>query len=133
MDEVTAATCRRFFDAIEQGDVEAAAAVYAPDAVIWHNTDEAATSREASIAVLRDIVRNLEDRRYADRRVATFATGFVQQHVLIGQMGDGTTFRLPACVVATVRDGLITRLDEYYDRQTVERQVAQVDPSATRP
>ncbi len=131
MDETIASTCRRFFDAIERGDVEAAAALYAPNAVIWHNTDEVATSREASVAVVRDIARNLHDRRYADRRVATFATGFVQQHILIGRLADGTGFRLPACVVGTVEHGLIVRFDEYYDQLTVDRQTAPHDQSTT--
>ena len=29
----------RFFRAIEAGNVEAIRAIYAPDAVIWHNND----------------------------------------------------------------------------------------------
>ncbi|MCC7257297.1 MAG: DUF4440 domain-containing protein, partial [Gammaproteobacteria bacterium] len=37
-DDITA-LARRFFDAIEQGDIATVRAIYAPDAVIWHNTD----------------------------------------------------------------------------------------------
>ena len=133
MDETIASICQRFFDAIERGDVEAAADLYAPHAVIWHNTDEGATSREASVAVVRDIVRHLHDRRYAGRRVATFATGFVQQHVLIGRLADGTEFRLPACVVGTVEQGLIVRFDEYYDQLTVDRQTTPHEQAPARP
>ena len=83
--------------------------------------------------MVRDIVRNLHDRHYADRRVATFATGFVQQHVLIGRLADGTKFRLPACVVATVEQGLIVRFDEYYDQSTVDRQTAPHEQATARP
>jgi ketosteroid isomerase-like protein len=35
--------------------------------------------------------------------------------VLRGTVGDGVPVEIPACLVATIRDGRITRLDEYLD------------------
>jgi ketosteroid isomerase-like protein len=56
------------------------------------------------------------DRAYVDRRLAVFPTGFVQQHVLRGtRTQDGVVVELPACLVAEVADGRITRLDGYFD------------------
>ena len=39
----------------------------------------------------------------------------MQQHVLEATLPDGTRWSLDACVVVRVKDGLITRLDEYID------------------
>ena len=46
--------------------------------------------------------------------------GFVQQHVLRGtRKHDGARLALPAYVVCAVKDGKITRLDEYFDSARV--------------
>jgi ketosteroid isomerase-like protein len=39
----------------------------------------------------------------------------VQQHVLRGVAPNGTALEIPACIVCTVRDGRIVRLEEYLD------------------
>lgn len=117
-----AAVCEQFFDAIEQGDLDRVTQLYAADVVVWHNADEIATTREENLAVLRRVTAILHDRCYADRRVAVYETGFVQQHVLLGRLAGGEVFRLPACIVCAVHDGRITRLDEYYDQKTVDAQ-----------
>ncbi len=120
MDEAAIrALAQRFFDAIEAGDIDTVAATYAPDAVIWHNTDEAESSREDNLAVLRGFIRGIPERRYAERRVAVFEGGFVQQHVLKAVRADGIAVTLPACIVCQVNDGHITRLDEYFDAAQV--------------
>ena len=41
--------------------------------------------------------------------------GFVQQHVVRGRNALGEEFAIPACLVVTVVEGRITRLDEYLD------------------
>jgi ketosteroid isomerase-like protein len=49
-----------------------------------------------------------------------FPGGFVQQHVLRGtRKHDGERLALPACIVCAVKDGKITRLDEYFDSARV--------------
>jgi hypothetical protein len=35
--------------------------------------------------------------------------------VLCGIAPDGTDIAMPACIVATVSDGLVTRMNEYLD------------------
>lgn len=104
----------RLFAAITAGDVDAVRALYAPDAVVWHNTDGIAQSAEENLRVLGWVVRHLEARRYDEVRRAATDSGFVQQHVLRGSV-RGTPIAIPACIVATVRDGRITRIDEYLD------------------
>ena len=39
----------------------------------------------------------------------------IQQHILTTRLADGQTFTLPAAMFITVRDGLITRIEEYLD------------------
>ena len=45
----------------------------------------------------------------------TFADGFVIQYTLNGTMETGHRGALWICIVARVRDGRITRIDEYMD------------------
>ncbi|MBL8549444.1 MAG: nuclear transport factor 2 family protein [Hyphomonadaceae bacterium] len=113
------AMATRFFDAIEQGDVDTVAATYAPGAKIWHNTDELENTREENIEVLRNMVRRSKSRKYTERRLQVFSGGFVQQHVLKAERGDGFKLHLPACIVCAVSNGQITRLDEYFDSAVV--------------
>jgi ketosteroid isomerase-like protein len=110
------ALAQRFFDCVEQGDIEGLIACYAPDAKIWHNTDGLEQSPADNRATLTGMVKRIENRRYEDRRVAVFPGGFVQQHVLRGtRVHDGAPVSLPACIVCAVEHGVITRLDEYFD------------------
>lgn len=55
------------------------------------------------------------DFRYEDRVVTGTDEGFVEEHMVCGTLPDGSALRLPACVVAEVRDGRIVRLREYLD------------------
>ncbi len=105
----------KLFAAIMAGDIEAVEALYAPDMAVWHNTDGIAQRRDENLRTLRWVVRNLQGLRYEEIRRQATTSGFVQQHVLRATMADGAPVEIPACIVATVEDGLITRIDEYLD------------------
>jgi ketosteroid isomerase-like protein len=109
------ALAKRFFDAIEAGDVEAVGACYADDVVIWHNTDGAAQGKADNLQVLSGLVRGFPTRSYAERRLTAFPGGFVQQHVLRATNRSGGQRELAAAIVCAVSGGKITRLDEYFD------------------
>ncbi len=110
------ALAKRFFDSVEQGDVETLVDCYAPDAEIWHNTDDLIQGPQDNKAVLTGMVARIRDRLYDNRRVVVFPGGFMQQHVLRGvRVHDDVAVTLPACVICAVVDGRITRLDEYFD------------------
>jgi ketosteroid isomerase-like protein len=64
-------------------------------------------------------VRNLGELSYTDIRRSAIDDGFVQRHVLVATNRAGRRVEVPACVVATVRDGHIIRLDEYLDSAAV--------------
>lgn len=110
------ALARRFFDAVEAGDIDTLIACYAPDARIWHNTDQLEQTPEDNRATLAAMTTRIHDRSYDERRVSVFPGGFVHQHVLRGtRIQDGVRVELPACIVCQVNEGRITRLDEYFD------------------
>ncbi len=105
----------RFVAAIEEGDVEAARACLTPDAGIWHNFDDVTQSVDDNMKVLEWMKRNARSRHYEVRRVVPLEDGFLQQHVLRFETANGEHIAAHACVVATVKDGLITRIEEYLD------------------
>ena len=109
------ALAKRFFDAVEQGDIATLRACYADDAAIWHNTDNLEQTPDDNAATLAGFVERIPTRRYTERRLRVFDGGFAQQHVLVGTRKDGVEVRLPACLVCEVTDGKIRRLDEYLD------------------
>lgn len=110
------AMATQFFDSIEQGDVETMQNSFAPDAEIWHNTDELIVTVEQTVQTLSGMITRIENRRYADRRLTVFPGGFVQQHVVTGnRVHDDVEVRLPCAIICKVDNGKITRLDEYFD------------------
>jgi ketosteroid isomerase-like protein len=113
------AVADRLFAAIEAGDVDAVRGLYDPAVEVWHNTDRAGQGREANLATLDWVVRNLKGLRYTDVRRSATDDGFVQRHVLVATNRAGRRVEVPACIVATVREGRITRLDEYLDSAAV--------------
>jgi ketosteroid isomerase-like protein len=109
------ALAARFFAAIQAGDIDAISEIYAPDAVIWHNTDQVEQSVEQNLVVLRWVTEHVKGWHYEDVRRTCFPGGFVQQHMGKGTAPSGLPVAMPACIVATVRDGRVTRIDEYID------------------
>jgi len=107
-------TADKLFHAIENGDVEAIRNIYSADTKIWHNNDNIAQSVEQNLAVLKWVITNIKGLKYTEVRRQPTPSGFVQQHVLRGRFKD-KELALPACIVATVEGGKITRLDEYLD------------------
>jgi uncharacterized protein len=105
----------RFFTALEAGDIETLRAIYAPDALIWHNDDLIEQSVEDNLKVLQGLHRAVSGLHYDVIRRAPAADGVLQQHVLRGSLPDGTAVELHAAMYLQVRDGRITRIEEYLD------------------
>ncbi len=114
MNESAMQAADKLFRAIENGDVDAIRNIYTPETKIWHNNDGIAQSVDQNLAVLKWVITNIKNVKYTEVRRQPTPTGFVQQHVLRGRFKDND-IALPACIVATVEDGHITRLDEYLD------------------
>jgi uncharacterized protein len=108
-------TVIRFFAALEAGDIATLRAIYAPDAVIWHNDDLLEQPVEDNLKVLQGLHRAVSGLRYDVVRRVPAADGILQQHVLRGNLPDGTEVELHAAMYLQVRDGHVTRIEEYLD------------------
>jgi len=75
-----------FFDAIERGDIDAVRAIYAPDAIVWHNTDGLAQPVADNLATLTNFIKFVARAPlHTERRLDVFDGGFVEQHLLKGK------------------------------------------------
>ena len=107
--------CERFFDAYENKRADILDELYSDDCIIWHNVFGKDTTREDNIAGMRSD-KGQRRRTYNDRVINVFHDGFVIQYSLNGVMHNGYVGpALWICIVGTVRDGQITRIDEYMD------------------
>lgn len=109
----------RLFDAVERGDVDALREIYAPNCEIWHNTDQQVQTVDQNLRTIGWIAANVSNFRYEEIQRQATETGFVEQHLTRGTGPSGKEFTVPACIVCTVVDGRITRLDEYLDSAQV--------------
>ncbi len=110
----------RFFRATFAGDAAAARKFYAPDAVIWHNTDRVEIGVEENMRIIEWFARILPDQKCKVIRREVLSDGFLQQDVLEATLPDGSRFTQTSCVIVRMRDGLIVRLDEYVDSAEIE-------------
>jgi ketosteroid isomerase-like protein len=108
-------TVNRFFAAIEAGDIEQVKAIYAPDCLIWHNDDLLEQPVGDNLKVLAGLHRAVSGLRYDVVRRAVTDHGVIQQHVLRGSLPNGAEVALHAAMYLQVRDGHITRIEEYLD------------------
>jgi ketosteroid isomerase-like protein len=104
-----------FLRASEAGDVERLRSMYAPDAVVWHNVDGKEQSVDEGLAMVSWAREHLNGLHHDEVRRQRTEHGFVQQHVLRATTPSGAELSVPACIVVTVQDGKVTRLDEYID------------------
>ena len=100
---------KALFDAFTTGDDDAARALCAPDvqAIQNHQPPITLTQLLQFAAAVRGVAT---DYHYAEVVCTETPSGFVEEHSVRGTLPNGEQFRLPACVVGEVRDGLITQL-----------------------
>jgi ketosteroid isomerase-like protein len=114
--DLVADVANSLFAAIERGDYDAVAAMWADDVTVWHSGDAADDDRVRALKVIRWFIRSTTTRSYdiLDRRF--FDGGFVQQHVLRADGVNGASITLRVCIVIEVgADGLVSRVAEYFD------------------
>ena len=114
-DEETLALADRMFRDIEKGDLDDLRECYDPSIVVWANYDDREHDLDGSMRLLGWLCAKLRDRHYDVKRRDVIPGGFLQEHVLCGTAPDGSAVAMPACIVATVADGRITRMHEYLD------------------
>ena len=115
-DAVVTDVADRLFAAIERSEVATVAQLFSPAVAVWKSGDTRDNDHARSVKIIKWFVDATVERRYEvlDRQV--FDGGFVQQHVLRAQGRTGATIAMRVCIVIKVgADGLITRIDEYFD------------------
>jgi uncharacterized protein len=103
------------FEALLAGDGGKLEELFDPAAVLWHNFTGHEDGRAAFVPGFVRFAGMVQGLKFEDvRRVGT-PTGFVEQHTLTGRTADGTPVAIRECLIGTVKDGRITRLNEYLD------------------
>ena len=106
----------RLFGAIARSDIGAVAQLFSPDVAVWHSGDVRDNDHRRSVKIIDWFITTTVDRRYEIRDRHVFDGGFVQQHVLHATAHTGASIAMRVCIVIKVGpDGLITRIDEYFD------------------
>ncbi len=121
MSESHLEVARALVAAVEVGDIDAVSALYTDDVAVWHNHDNKTQTKAESLAMMTGFVNNIHNRKYIDIRVQATESGFVQQHTLTGSLASGSVMSIPCCLIVTVVDGRISRLDEYLDPAAIPR------------
>ena len=103
-----------------RGDVAGIDALYTDDAKVWRNFDGRELSKAQILKVVAFLANGVTELNYEVSRVQPTDTGFVQQHTLQCVAKNGEKVNAPACLVATVVDGKISRLEEYLDSNALK-------------
>jgi ketosteroid isomerase-like protein len=106
----------QLFAAISGGDIDAVTALWSDDVTVWHSGDERDNDKARALKVIRWYVGATTYRHYEvlDRQV--FDSGFVQQHLLHSTTNSSEDVTMRVCLVVKIGDdGLIQRIDEYFD------------------
>jgi ketosteroid isomerase-like protein len=106
---------KAFIDALQAGDVDAARACLCEDAGIWHNFDDVDQTVDQNMALFEWMKRKSSARSYEITRLEEIEGGYLQQHILHMKNLAGESFAMHACVIVKVRDGRISRIEEYLD------------------
>ena len=103
------------FRAIEASDVGMIDELWNDDIAVWHSGDQTDNDRARAMRVICWFINRTSTRHYEilDRRL--FEGGFVQQHVLHASGERGSIDMRVCIVVRLAENGLISRIDEYFD------------------
>lgn len=112
---VISAVADRLFHAIEKGDIATVERLWSDDVVVWKVADRD-RDKDRALRIITWFMDTTTDRRYEILERRLFDGGFVQQHVLHADGRNGKSIAMRVCIVIKVNaDGLIDRIDEYFD------------------
>jgi ketosteroid isomerase-like protein len=102
------------FAALANRDDDAVRALCTTDLQVRQNNDPP-MDLETVLQFNRAVHRVVKDFRYREPRRSATATGFVEEHKVVGVLPDGSNLDLAVCVVADLEDGRVSDLREYLD------------------
>ena len=106
----------RLFTAIEKGDAATVEALWDADVLVWKSAEPEEQAKNRALRVIAWFMDSTSSRRYEILDRQFFDGGFVQQHVLHAAGKGGGSISLRVCIVIKVgMNGLITKIDEYFD------------------
>jgi ketosteroid isomerase-like protein len=113
--EAIADVADRLFDAIEHSDIALLQEMWNDDIVVWKVGDRE-RDKERALRVITWFVNTTAERRYEILDRQLFDGGFVQQHILHANDRSGGSISMRVCIVIKLgANGLISRIDEYFD------------------
>lgn len=104
-----------FIAALNSCDEAAVRAIYSPAIKIWHNFDQKLQSIDDNMKSMHYVHSRLKNLNYDVISRIPITGGFVQQHVMRGELASGAAFAMPACAICRVENGQITAIEEYLD------------------
>ena len=105
----------RFFGTMQNCDIATLRDCLTEDAIVWHSYDRIAMHVEDVVKAWEAMASNFAECGTTDVRRQQTPSGYVQQHLFVVNLKDGTRKAWPVCIVVQLRDGKIARLDEYID------------------
>jgi ketosteroid isomerase-like protein len=113
-------TANRLFTAIENGDKAAVDRLWSDDVAVWRVGARRDNDKARALRVIDWFIAATTQRQYQilDRQLFDDGSisGFVQQHILHGTGHAGQSIAVRVCIVIKIgADGLISRIDEYFD------------------
>lgn len=108
-----AAIAEALIEAIVSGDRAAADRLYAEELVVWHNHDGIDRDKRESLELIEALARDYAQVRAADIRIDHLGDGYVQRTVFRTVDHAGNREQFDAMMRVWVRDGRITRIEEY--------------------
>lgn len=112
-DKITA--LERYADAINGCQPEAAIAMCAPGATVWHNYDDRTAVYADSVSSLPWMFKAVDGLRWETRNAMATSDGFVWEAIIRGTAKFGELNAHTCMVVRLNEHGLIVALDEYID------------------
>jgi ketosteroid isomerase-like protein len=114
-DDEKLALATQFAAATRANDADAYRALVAPDAVTWHNFDDAEVTTEQTVRTVAWLHKSVRDLTWHDIELLPTPNGWVSRTIITGE-APGGRLRVHSCVVVTLDDaGLVGRVDEYLD------------------
>jgi ketosteroid isomerase-like protein len=105
----------QLFGAITNGDIAGVTALWGDDVVVWKVADRE-RDKERALRIIEWFIGTTTDRRYEVLERHVIDGGFMQQHILHATGRNGGLIAMRVCIVVKVGpNGLITRIDEYFD------------------
>lgn len=111
----------KMYRSVEQGDMDALATCFTPDAAIWHNVDETDKSLATAAMALSHLCQSANRVSYENRKQMAVGNLRFVQHVITADLKSGKNMRLPGMMrIELSDDGLISRIEEYYDSRALD-------------